>query len=102
NYLIPTDAKVASDRDIGFEAVPLDQVLNSAERARKLRLVVLDACRDNPFGEQMKRTMTTVSRSVSRGLAQMQPDPGTLVVFAAKHGETAMDGDAQNSPFALA
>ncbi len=45
NYLIPTDAKIAADRDIGFEAVPLEQVLNAAERAKKLRLVILDACR---------------------------------------------------------
>jgi invasion protein IalB len=102
NYLVPVDARISTDRDINLEAVSMDQVLNSAERARKLRLVLLDACRDNPFADQMKRTMTTVSRSVSRGLAQMEPDPGTLVVFAAKHGETAMDGDAQNSPFALA
>jgi len=64
--------------------------------------VLLDACRDNPFASQMKRTLTVASRSVSRGLAQMEPDPGTLVVFAAKHGETALDGDAANSPFATA
>jgi tetratricopeptide (TPR) repeat protein len=102
NYLIPTDAKVASDRDIGFEAVPLDQVLNAAERARKLRLVILDACRDNPFANQMKRTLTVASRSVSRGLAAIEPEAGTLVVFAAKDGETALDGDGVNSPFATA
>jgi len=102
NYLIPVDARIETDRDINLEAVSMDQVLNSVERAKKLRVVLLDACRDNPFAAQMKRTMTTVSRSVSRGLAQMEPDPGTLVVFAAKHGETALDGDAADSPFALA
>jgi tetratricopeptide (TPR) repeat protein len=102
NYLIPTDAKVASDRDIGFEAVPLEQVLNAAERARKLRLVILDACRDNPFANQMKRTLSVASRSVSRGLAAIEPEAGTLVVFAAKDGETALDGDGVNSPFAAA
>ncbi|MGJ5095973.1 invasion associated locus B family protein [Bradyrhizobium oligotrophicum] len=102
NYLIPVDARIASDRDISLEAVSIDQVLNSAERAKQLRLVLLDACRDNPFASQMKRTMTVASRSVSRGLAQMEPDPGTLVVFAAKHGETALDGDTANSPFATA
>lgn len=102
NYLIPVDARIASDRDIGFEAVPLDQVLNAAERARKLRLVILDACRDNPFANQMKRTMTVASRSVSRGLAAVEPDAGSLVVFAAKDGETALDGDGTNSPFAAA
>jgi hypothetical protein len=102
NYLIPVDAKLASDRDIGFEAVPLDQVLNAAERANKLRIVILDACRDNPFASQMKRTMTVASRSVSRGLAAVEPDAGSLVVFAAKDGETALDGAGSNSPFASA
>ncbi|MDX3968162.1 MAG: tetratricopeptide repeat protein [Bradyrhizobium sp.] len=102
NYLIPTDARIAADREIGFEAVPVDQVLNAAERARKLRLVILDACRDNPFAAQMKRTMTVASRSVSRGLAPVEPEAGTLVVYAAKDGETALDGDGINSPFATA
>ncbi|WP_271586606.1 tetratricopeptide repeat protein [Bradyrhizobium sp. CCBAU 53415] len=102
NYLIPTDAKIAADREIGFEAVPVDQVLNAAERARKLRLVILDACRDNPFASQMKRTLTVASRSVSRGLAPVEPEAGTLVVYAAKDGETALDGDGINSPFAAA
>jgi tetratricopeptide (TPR) repeat protein len=102
NYLIPVDAKLTSDRDIGFEAVPLDYVLNATERAKKLHLVVLDACRDNPFAAQMKRTMTLASRSVSRGLASIEPDAGTLVVYSAKDGETALDGAGDNSPFALA
>lgn len=102
NYLVPIDAKLNSDRDVGFEAVALDQVINAAERAGKLRLIVLDACRDNPFASQMKRSLTVASRSVSRGLAQVEPDAGTLVVYAAKHGETALDGDGGNSPFAAA
>jgi uncharacterized caspase-like protein len=102
NYLIPTDAKIAADRDIGFEAIPLEQVLNAAERARKLRLLILDACRDNPFANQMKRTRTVASRSVSQGLAPVEPEAGTLVVYAAKDGETALDGDGINSPFASA
>jgi Caspase domain/Jacalin-like lectin domain len=102
NYLIPIDARISSDRDIALEAVPIDQVLNSAERARALRLVILDACRDNPFANQMRRTLTAASRSVSRGLAQIEPDAGTLVVYAAKAGETALDGDGGNSPFVTA
>jgi uncharacterized caspase-like protein len=102
NYLIPVDARIATDRDIGFEAVALDQVLNSAERAKRLRLIILDACRDNPFASQMKRTLTVASRSVSRGLVSIEPDAGTLVVYAAKDGETALDGEGFNSPFAEA
>ena len=102
NYLVPTDAKIASDRDIGFEAVPLEQVLNAAERAKRLRLIILDACRDNPFANQMKRTQTIANRSVARGLVAIEPEAGTLVVYAAKDGETASDGDGLNSPFATA
>jgi invasion protein IalB len=102
NYLIPVDAALKSDRDLSIEAISLEQVLNAAERASGLRLVILDACRDNPFASQMKRALTVASRSVSRGLASVEPDAGTLVVYAAKHGETASDGDGVNSPFATA
>jgi tetratricopeptide (TPR) repeat protein len=100
NYLIPIDAKLATDRDVELEAVPLNQVLGAVERAGRLRLVLLDACRDNPFASQMRRTLST--RSVGRGLASVEPEAGTLVVYAAKHGETALDGDAGNSPFVSA
>jgi uncharacterized caspase-like protein len=102
NYLIPIDASIKSDVDVSLEAVSLDQVINAAERASKLRLIVLDACRDNPFASQMRRTMASATRSVSRGLAQVEPRAGTLVAYAAKHGETALDGDGGNSPFATA
>jgi branched-chain amino acid transport system substrate-binding protein len=104
NYLIPIDAKLLTDRDVAFQAVSLDVVLNAAERAKKLRMVILDACRDNPFVDRMKRTMTVASRSVARGLARIEPEPGTIVVYAAKHGETALDGvvGTGNSPFATA
>src|SRR5581483_12379461 len=102
NYLIPVDAKLSTDRDVGFETVPLDQVLSAVEGAKRLKLVLLDACRDNPFASQMRRTMATASRSIGRGLASIEPESGTLVVYAAKHGETALDGDGVNSPFATA
>ena len=71
NYLIPTDAKLATDIDVEYEAMPLDRVLRVLEPARSLRLVILDACRDNPFVRTMKRTMA--SRSVGRGLAGVEP-----------------------------
>jgi uncharacterized caspase-like protein len=100
NYLLPTDAQVESDRDIEFQGVPLSTALSAAERAKRLRLVILDACRDNPFASRMKRT--TALRSVTRGLARVEPEAGTMVVYAAKHGETALDGAGANSPFAQA
>jgi uncharacterized caspase-like protein len=100
NYLIPIDAKLTVDRNVQFDTVPLDQALAAVEGARRLRLVLLDACRDNPFASQMRRS--AASRSIGRGLAGIEPDAGTLVVYAAKHGEVALDGDDANSPFAAA
>jgi hypothetical protein len=100
NYLIPVDAKLEIDRDVEFEAVSLGQVLSAVEGASKLRLVLLDACRDNPFAKRMRRTVA--SRSLGRGLGRVEPDAGTLIVYAAKHGEIALDGTGVNSPFASA
>ena len=101
NYLLPIDAKLESDRDVEWEAVSLPQVMNAVDGARKLRLVILDACRDNPFANQMRRSVAT--RSVGRGLARVEPDVGTLVVYSAKEGEVALDDDGgANSPFAAA
>ena len=100
NYLIPVDATVETDRDLQYEAVALEQVLGSVEAARKLRLVILDACRDNPFVRQMRRTVA--SRSIGRGLGPVEPEGGTLVAYAAKHGEVALDGEGTNSPFVAA
>jgi len=100
NYLIPVDARLETDRDVQFEAIALDQVLAAVEGARKLRLVILDACRDNPFARQMRRT--TAARSVGRGLGRVEPQGGTLVAYAAKDGEVALDGAEGNSPFVAA
>ena len=101
NYLIPADARLLSDFDTEDEAVSLDRVLKALESAKRLRLVILDACRDNPFAKTMKRSLA--SRSVGRGLAKVEPTTSdTLIAFAAKAGAVASDGDGQNSPFAVA
>ena len=101
NYLIPVDAVLERDADIYDEALSLDRVLVSVEPAKQLRLVILDACRDNPFTRSMKRTVA--SRAIGRGLAKIEPtNPNTLIAFASKAGSTASDGDGKNSPFATA
>jgi tetratricopeptide (TPR) repeat protein len=100
NYLVPVDAKLASDKDAETEAVPLDQLLAAAGGARRLRLVMLDACRDNPFAPKMQRTMEL--KLVDKGLSDIEPSAGFMVVYAAKHGETALDGEGVDSPFAVA
>ena len=101
NYLVPADAKLVSDFDIEDETVSLDRVLKALEGTKRLRLVILDACRDNPFANTMKRSLA--SRSVGRGLAKIEPTMSdTLIAFAAKAGAVASDGDGANSPFAMA
>jgi hypothetical protein len=100
DYLIPVDARLRTDRDVDFETVPLALAMSAVDGAKKLRMVIMDACRSNPFLSQMKRTVAT--RSLGRGLASVEPEPGSLVIFSAKHGETALDGEGKNSPFAIA
>ena len=101
NYLIPVDASLEQDLDVYDEAFPLDRILVTIEPAKQLRLVILDACRDNPFAKTMKRTIG--SRAISRGLAKVEPSsPNTLIAFASKAGSTASDGDSKNSPFTAA
>lgn len=101
NYLIPTDAVLERDIDAFDEAIPLDRVLTVIEPAKQLRLIILDACRDNPFSKTMKRTIG--SRAVGRGLAKVEPEnPNTLIAFAAKAGSVALDGEGKNSPFTTA
>ena len=115
NYLIPTDARLGVDRDVQFEAVPLDQIMTALEGAKKIKLVLLDACRDNPFVPQMRHSPVpavaagaptaggvVTSRSIGRGLGEVRVSGATLVVYAAKQGQLALDGEGANSPFAVA
>jgi uncharacterized caspase-like protein len=101
NYLLPVDVELREDRDAEDEAVSLDRVLRAVANAHKLRLVVLDACRNNPFAATMKRSIYTRA-VVARGLAPAEPEPGTLVVYAAEAGQVAEDGSSGHSPFAAA
>ncbi|WP_128920846.1 MULTISPECIES: caspase family protein [Bradyrhizobium] len=101
NYLIPTDATLETDGDVLDETIPVERALFAVEPAKQLRLIILDACRDNPFSKTMKRTLA--SRAIGRGLAKVEPtSPNTMIAFAAKAGSTASDGDSRNSPFAAA
>src|SRR5215831_11246640 len=100
NYLIPVDARLVSDRDVSAEAISLDQIMTYVEGAKRLRVVILDACRENMFLAKMLRK--DPSRSIGRGLVRYEPAPGSIVVFAAKEGQIALDGNASNSPFATA
>jgi uncharacterized caspase-like protein len=96
NWLIPTDAELADDRDLEYEAIKMDLVLQALAGA-SLRVLVIDACRDNPFG----RGWRSATRNSSAGLAKLEADD-VLVLFAAAPGRTALDGSQGNSPLAMA
>jgi uncharacterized caspase-like protein len=99
NYLIPINAQLRSDRDVEFETIRLDAVIRAIAGAPALKLVLVDACRNNPFLSTMQRTGST--RSLGRGLGRIDPG-GVLVGYAARGGTLALDGDGRNSPYAHA
>jgi hypothetical protein len=101
NYLIPVDAKLRSDYDADDEAISLERLILAVEPVKQLRLIILDACRDNPFLRRMQRTLAV--RAVTGGLATVEPSAGnTLIAYAAKAGSVSYDGAGPNSPFTTA
>lgn len=89
NYLVPVDAALAVEDDLKYEAVDLQDVLDKLDDARvRLSIVILDACRDNPFARSF--------RSSARGLAQIDPPRGTIIAYSTAPGKVAMDGDGSN------
>ncbi|WP_371261275.1 tetratricopeptide repeat protein [Bradyrhizobium sp. th.b2] len=100
NYIVPVDARLLTDRDAPDEAISLSRFLDAIEGASAMKLVILDACREDPFNNSMK--LSSASRTIGRGLARIEPEGGTLVAYSAKHGQVALDGTGANSPFATA
>ncbi len=100
NYLIPVDATLRSDRRVRFEAIELDDVVATLNDVHGLRLILLDACRTNPFVPKMR--VTSATRSIGRGLSGVEPSEGLLIGYAAKAGTVAEDGRQRNSPYTRA
>ncbi len=97
NYLLPIDAELKRDSHVADEAISLDRIQAKVDGAGKLGLVILDACRNNPFLARMVRTGG--KRSVGRGLAGTEPEGNVLVAYSARHGTFAEDGAGEHSPF---
>jgi hypothetical protein len=104
NYLLPIDADIKSEMDVKLgAAINIDLTLDQTMSDAKVKLVFLDACRDNPFAAKIKSNSSTRSVSVQAGLAEMKSGEGTLIAFATGPGQTAMDGqEGTNSPFTRA
>jgi uncharacterized caspase-like protein len=110
-FLLPTDVELKQDKHANEEAVQLERLIDKVENAKYLGLIVLDACRDNPFSKSMKKTNRVAELSIGRsrsgqdtpvGLGAVQLDKaGVLVAYSARHGTVAYDGQpGELSPFA--
>jgi hypothetical protein len=104
NYLLPVDADIKSEMDFKLgSAINIDVTLDQTMSDAKVKLVFLDACRDNPFAARLRSLKTTRSVNVQPGLAEMKSGEGTLIAFATGPGQTALDGqEGTNSPFTRA
>ena len=105
NYIIPADAKLEREHDLLYEALSLDLFLGEISQAKKVGILLLDACRNNPFVERMSRSYSIAGRAagVQKGLARVDKLPrNTLVAMSTRADEIAEDGDGQNSPFTQA
>jgi uncharacterized membrane protein YgcG len=104
NYLLPVDADIKSEMDVKLgSAINIDVTLDQTMSDAKVKLVFLDACRDNPFAARLRSLKTTRGVKVQTGLAEMKSGEGTLIAFATGPGQTALDGqEGTNSPFTRA
>ena len=107
NYLVPVDAVLKDERDLEFDAVKLDTVMRQLLRDAKVKIVILDACRDNPLAAQLSRSMGAARSRSLNPLAGMAPvdtqsASGTMIAFATAPGTVASDGEGKHSPFTTA
>ena len=103
NYLLPVDAELKDEADLR-RLVRVDQIVADLQQARNLRILVLDACRDNPLAEALKRSMGSSPRSalIERGIKRIENVHGMIVAYATQAGATAEDGIGRNSPYTAA
>lgn len=104
-FLFPVDARIRESRDIVAASITMDQMLAAVDGARKMSILILDSCRNNPLPDVIDLRDPEVAKGLTTGkggLAAPSPDRGTLVAFAARDGEVALDGQGANSPFNIA
>ncbi len=99
NYLVPIDAKLVDEEDVEEEAVPVSRLLDRLKDSGGIKVIILDACRDNPLATRMSRH---VRGGTSLGLAEMRAASGTLIAYATNPGDAALDGDGEHSPYVTA
>ncbi len=102
NYLMPVDARLSDEADLRRMA-RVDEIAEDVQRAKNLRILVLDSCRNNPLAEQLKRSIgRTRSAGIQNGLAKMDAPQGMIVAYSTQSGREAADGTGRNSPYTAA
>jgi uncharacterized caspase-like protein len=104
NYLMPVGARLQDEVSVRFELIPLDEIQRALDRSAGVKILILDACRNNPLAAELTRSMRASNRdaSISRGLARIEQARGTVVAYSTQANEIAEDGTARNSPFTRA
>jgi uncharacterized caspase-like protein len=102
NYLVPVDAKLERAGDLALDAVDISTVLAQMEVAKRVNLVFLDACRDNPLARSLASSLGTRGIAVGTGLASVQSAIGTMIAYSTQPDNVALDGSGRNSPFTAA
>lgn len=100
NWLVPIDADLHNEMDLELGAIQLATLLSAMERGPRVRLIFLDACRDNPIATQLAQGLGNRSGNVGRGLARVEAGVGTLIAYSTQPGAVAADGTGAHSPFA--
>jgi uncharacterized caspase-like protein len=103
NYLVPVDARLAGGPDVGSQMARVDDILADLQRASGVRILMLDACRDNPLADQLLAQVNPARAvTITRGLARIRQTAGTVIAYSTQPGAVAADGEGRNSPFAAA
>jgi hypothetical protein len=103
NFLMPTDAQLEDEISVRYQMVGLEEVRAALDQANGIKIMILDACRNNPLANRLKQTVAA-SRSVAatRGLARIDKTEGMVVAYATAPDDVAQDGQGRNSPFTAA
>jgi formylglycine-generating enzyme required for sulfatase activity len=103
NFLMPIDAELEDEISVRYQMVDLEEVRGALDQANGVKIIILDACRNNPLANRLKQTIAA-SRSVAatRGLARIDKTEGMVVAYATAPDDVAKDGEGRNSPFTAA
>lgn len=104
NYLMPTDAELEDEISLRYQMVAMEDVRSALDRANGVKIMILDACRNNPLADRLLRKVNGQTRNMgaTRGLARVDKTQGMVVAYATAADDVAMDGNARNSPFTTA